>query len=72
LTNASLSGGLTNGWEAPGLTPLGQITNETWHQSGLVTRARGTALNASSVSANLDGGGVVCVKFCKLGLAVTG
>jgi len=57
LTGNQLSGGLTNNWQASGLSPFSQVTNEAWNQSGLTLRAGGSAVNASSVSASLDGGG---------------
>jgi len=58
LTGIQLSGGLTNNWQATGLNAFSQVTNEAWNQSGLTLRAGGSAINASSVSALLDGGGI--------------
>jgi RHS repeat-associated protein len=57
LTNAQWSGGLSNRWQGT-LDLLGQINFETWSESNLTLRAGGSAMNASSVSAKLDGGSV--------------
>jgi len=55
LTSIQLSGGLPNNWLATGLNPFAQITSEAWNLNGLSLRAGGSAANASSVSALLDG-----------------
>ena len=55
LTSAQWSGGLTNRWQATSLNGLGQISQESWNQSGLTLRSSGSAGSATSVSATLDG-----------------
>jgi hypothetical protein len=58
LTGAQWSGGLSNGWQATVMNSLAQIMAETWNESSLTLRANGSAVNASSVSAKLDGSSV--------------
>jgi RHS repeat-associated protein len=60
LTNAQWSGGLTNRWQGT-LNSLDQIASETWGESNLTLRANGSALNAFSVSAKLDGNSISTV-----------
>lgn len=58
LTKIQLSGGLTNNWLAGSLSAFSQVTNESWNHASLTLRAGGAAVNASSVSALLDGSGI--------------
>jgi RHS repeat-associated protein len=58
LTGNQLSGGSTNNWQASSLSAFSQVTNENWNQSSLTIRAGGSAVNAATVSALLDGSGI--------------
>ena len=61
LTGISLSGASTNNWQALAMSSFSQITTESWNEASISLRAGGSAINASSISALLDGSGVSSV-----------
>ena len=57
LVGAQWKGGLTNTWQGS-LDAFSQVHTESWNEASVSLRANGSAVNAGSVSASLDGSGV--------------